>query len=139
MSPREKDKVSPLGTSFPRSFSLSSPALLFIMYCCKSIYPKFTLSFGLLMISLFVLDKVLHSVVHGYFSNIFFAFNSLCYSLTSLPCFLFKNGRHLRVLVFHCLEWLSPSYLHGLHPHWLQIFVKSPPFSKTYPGHTFKL
>ena len=38
---------------------------------------KTIIIFGLLMISLFVLDKALHSVVHGYFSNIFFAFNSL--------------------------------------------------------------
>lgn len=67
------------------------------------------------MISLFVL-KALHSVTMAISSTFSLLLtHSVTASLASL--LLFKNGRHLRVLVFHCLECLSPSYLHGLHPH----------------------
>lgn len=90
MSQVEKGKVSPDWEPLSKSHSsLFSAIQLLIMYYHKFIYSKIIISHvGLLMISLFVPDKALHNVVLGYFSDIFFAFNLLCYSLTSLFAFV---------------------------------------------------
>lgn len=86
----EKGKVSPDWEPLSKGHSsLFSAIQLLIMYYHKFIYSKIIISHvGLLMISLFVPDKALHNVVLCYFSDIFFAFNLLCYSLTSLFAFV---------------------------------------------------
>ena len=79
----------PLGTSLSRSFQplLSSSVVYHVLLQVHLL--KIYFIFSLLMISLFVL-KALHSVVHVYFFNNFFAFNSRCYSLSSLLAFILK-------------------------------------------------